>query len=118
MTDPSAFDSDAAHTFIREHARPVEKAVHAVLFANGDPAAVVESLVPYRNDDGGFGHGLEPDRLVPDSQALHVEIAANMWLQLRAMIRCYLNVCKLGLPAADDYLERAYQLAIVEQVQA
>jgi len=75
LTDPSAFDSDAAHTFIREHARPVEQAVHAVLFGNGDPSAVVDSLLPYRNDDGGFGHGLEPDKQVPDSQALDVEIA-------------------------------------------
>lgn len=68
-------NADAAHSFMSDHARPVEQAVHAVLFAGGDPVAVVEALLPYRNDDGGFGHGLEPDKLVPDSQALDVEVA-------------------------------------------
>ena len=65
----------AAQAFMADCARPVEQAVFAVLFDQGDPAKVAAELERFRNDDGGFGHGLEPDKLVPASQALDVEIA-------------------------------------------
>ncbi len=57
-----------------DHARPVERAVFDVRFGDGDIETVVSALERYRNEDGGFGHGLEPDKLVPDSQPLDVEI--------------------------------------------
>lgn len=38
-----------------------------------------------------------------------------MSIELRAAIRCYLNASHLGLPTAETYLERAYQLAVIEQ---
>lgn len=68
-------DYAAAHDFMQTTARVLERRVYDVLFSQGDPADVVASLEPYANADGGFGHGLEPDKLVPDSQALDVEIA-------------------------------------------
>ena len=36
---------------------------------------MVDAVAAYRNDDGGFGHGLEPDKLAPASQPLDVEVA-------------------------------------------
>jgi hypothetical protein len=36
---------------------------------------VLDALRAYRNEDGGFGHGLEPDKRCPDSQPLDVEVA-------------------------------------------
>jgi len=36
------------------------------------------ALLPYRNDDGGFGHGLEPDLRGPDSQPQPVEVALRI----------------------------------------
>lgn len=68
-------DFKAASVFIAASARPIERSVFNVFFGEGDPALVGEHLEPFRNADGGFGHGLEPDKLVPDSQALDVEIA-------------------------------------------
>jgi hypothetical protein len=68
-------DFKAASAFITASARPIERSVFNVLFGEGDPALVAENLETFRNADGGFGHGLEPDKLVPDSQALDVEIA-------------------------------------------
>lgn len=39
-----------------------------MLFADGSAELVIEALRGYRNPDGGFGHGLEPDLRCPSSQ--------------------------------------------------
>jgi len=53
----------------------LERRVFAALFEDGDPNDVVTALRAYQNADGGFGHGLEPDKRAPTSQALDVEVA-------------------------------------------
>ncbi len=74
-SEPTARGIAAARTFLQANARLVEQQVYAAMFEGGDADAVVRALVAYRNDDGGFGHGLEPDKRVPASQPLDVEIA-------------------------------------------
>jgi len=68
-------DEAAARTFIYANARVLERRVYAALFEGAEPSGVVGCLLGFRNADGGFGHGLEPDKRVPDSQPLDVEIA-------------------------------------------
>ncbi len=68
-------DIGSARTFIHANARVLERRAFAALFEDGAPAGVVDALAGYQNDDGGFGHGLEPDKRVPASQPLDVEIA-------------------------------------------
>lgn len=68
-------DVEAARLFIYANGRVLEQRVHAAMAEGGDPAAVVTALAAYQNDDGGFGHGLEPDKRAPASQPLDVEIA-------------------------------------------
>lgn len=68
-------DASAARTFIYANARVLEQRLYATLFEDGEPVAVVAALSGYRNRDGGFGHGLEPDKRVPASQPLDVEYA-------------------------------------------
>ena len=65
----------AAREFIRRDARVLEQRLFAVLFEAGDPAGVVDALRGFRNADGGFGHGLEPDKRCPASLPIDVEIA-------------------------------------------
>ena len=72
MTD-NAFGS--ARTFIRTEARVVERRLFATLFEGAPAAGVSAALGAYRNADGGFGHGLEPDKLCPVSLPLDVEVA-------------------------------------------
>ena len=74
----------AARSFMLTDARELERQVYAVFFDEGDPASVVASLAAFRNNDGGFGNGLEPDKLVPDSQALDVEIAFERLASVKA----------------------------------
>ena len=66
---------EAAREFIYANARLLEQRVFAAVFEHRDPEPVVAALIAYQNEDGGFGHGLEPDKRAPESQPLDVEIA-------------------------------------------
>ena len=52
---------------LRHEARPLERALFAHAFEGGGRTAVLAALVPYQNDDGGFGHALEPDWGAPSN---------------------------------------------------
>lgn len=58
----------AARTFLYANARLLDthRAAHAFDGASAEP--VLAALRAYRNDDGGFGHALEPDVRTPDSE--------------------------------------------------
>lgn len=50
-----------AAVFIRENARPVDKALFEFEFRDGSIEFAAQELARYQNADGGFGHGIEPD---------------------------------------------------------
>lgn len=60
----------AAHDFLLAHGRPLERRLLL-----GDAEAVRHAVLSYRNDDGGFGHAIEPDTRTPHSQPVGVELA-------------------------------------------
>jgi hypothetical protein len=60
-----------AQRFIWLTARVLEQRRFAHLFLGGSPDAVETALAAYLNDDGGYGHALEPDLRGPVSQPLH-----------------------------------------------
>lgn len=64
-----------ARDYIYGNARLLEQLVYAAVFEDGSPAAVVAAVAAYQNSDGGFGHGLEPDKRTPFSQPLDTEFA-------------------------------------------
>src|SRR5215210_69953 len=64
----------AARSFMAGHARLLDRRRFELLFDGGEAEPVVAALNAYRNSDGGYGHGLEPDLRAPESQpaaALH-----------------------------------------------
>jgi hypothetical protein len=65
----------AAETFLLAEARLVERRLFATRFRNAPAAGVIDALRGYQNDDGGFGHGLEPDKRCPASLPIDVEFA-------------------------------------------
>ncbi|GGN64071.1 hypothetical protein GCM10010112_23930 [Actinoplanes lobatus] len=65
----------AATRFLHREARPLERRLFATCFEGESPDGVVDALRAYRNADGGFGHGLEPDKRCPASLPIDVEIA-------------------------------------------
>jgi hypothetical protein len=70
----------AARDFVRREARLLEGRLFSTLFEGADPQGVVDALRGYQNPDGGFGHGLEPDKRCPASLALDVEVAFDTLL--------------------------------------
>ncbi|MCP9972793.1 hypothetical protein LUX57_53370 [Actinomadura madurae] len=56
------------------HARPLDRRRFELLTGEGDRDALLAAVNAYRNPDGGYGHGLEPDLRSRTSQpgpALH-----------------------------------------------
>jgi hypothetical protein len=72
----------AARSFMAAHARTLDRRRFELLFDGGDAEPVLAALRAYRNSDGGYGHGLEPDLRAPESQpaaALHAfEVFADV----------------------------------------
>jgi hypothetical protein len=71
-------DVDAAAQFVAASARVLDRRRFERLFAGGDPGPVREAVAAYRNADGGFGHGLEPDGRGPDSQPAAIELGLRI----------------------------------------
>jgi hypothetical protein len=68
------FDLHAATQFMAGHARTLDRRRFELLLGDGDPEALLAAVDGYRNPDGGYGWGLEPDLRSPESQpggALH-----------------------------------------------
>jgi hypothetical protein len=63
-----------AKSFMATHARVLDRHRFRLLIGEGDPEATLAALEAYRNPDGGYGWGLEPDLRAGESQpggALH-----------------------------------------------
>jgi hypothetical protein len=78
MSAMSKPDTHAARQFVAASGRVLDQRRYERLFADGDAAAVTTAVAAYRNADGGFGHGLEPDGRDPASQPLAIEIALRV----------------------------------------
>jgi hypothetical protein len=50
--------------------RLLDQARFRYFFAGGDAGGVLRALQPFQNEDGGFGHGLEPDLRTPASSVI------------------------------------------------
>ncbi|MEU6643914.1 hypothetical protein ABZ863_15355 [Saccharomonospora sp. NPDC046836] len=75
-------DLSAAAAFLATHGRILDQHRLQLSLGNGDPEATLGALTAYRNRDGGYGHGLEPDLRCAESQpgaALHAfEVFADL----------------------------------------
>ncbi|MDP9841704.1 hypothetical protein [Streptosporangium lutulentum] len=85
---------DTAGAFILREGRLLEQRLFATLFQAEPATGVVDSLRGYQNSDGGFGHGLEPDKRCPDSLPIDVEIA-------------FQTLTAAGCPPAERMVSRA-----------
>jgi hypothetical protein len=63
-----AIDLSAAAAFMTTHARLLDRHRFALRFEGAGPDGVLAALDAYRNADGGYGWGLEPDLRAPESQ--------------------------------------------------
>ncbi|MEU9453297.1 hypothetical protein [Streptomyces sp. NPDC048277] len=84
-TPPAHSPLFRAEQFMWLTARVLEQRLFSYHFLNGDPDPVETALDAYRNQDGGYGHALEPDLRGPVSQPLHTGHALRV---LDAIGRC------------------------------
>ena len=71
-------DFDAAAGFVAANARVLDRRRFQRLFEDGPAAPVRDAVAAYRNDDGGFGHALEPDCRAPGSQPAAAAMALRL----------------------------------------
>lgn len=69
---------ERARSFIYSSARLLDRMRFAYHFENGSREDVIRALGSYQNEDGGFGHALEPDMRCPDSQPMTTEMAISL----------------------------------------
>ncbi|MFF9623192.1 hypothetical protein [Streptomyces griseosporeus] len=84
-TPPAHSPLARAEQFVWLTARVLEQRLFAHLFRNASADPVETALDAYRNDDGGYGHALEPDLRGPVSQPLHTARALHV---LDSVRRC------------------------------
>ena len=85
----------AARGYLLREGRLLERRRFATEFEGASPDGVVDALLGYRNADGGFGHGLEPDKRTPRSQPLDVQFA------LEALVHSAARAPELATAAAS-----------------
>lgn len=73
-----------AKDFVLAQARAVDRALFEHHFENAPADGVWEALSAYRNDDGGFGHAIEPDLRLPDSSPTATTIAFHYLVETNA----------------------------------
>ena len=71
----SADAKQRARSFVMEQGRPLEQALFRYHFEDGPAEAVLGELARFQNDDGGFGHGLEPDLRLAGSSVIVTTVA-------------------------------------------
>ncbi|MGM9619799.1 MAG: hypothetical protein ACI3W8_08215 [Oscillospiraceae bacterium] len=71
-------DIEKARNFIYRNARPLDLARWRYLFEGGSREDVLQCLAAYQNEDGGFGHGLEPDCWNPHSSPIQTWAATEI----------------------------------------
>jgi hypothetical protein len=68
-----------ARSFVHAHGNLWERALWDYLFDKGSAERVQNCLLPYKNADGGWGHGLEHDIKTPQSNPLMLEFLLSIW---------------------------------------
>lgn len=94
---------EQAGDFVRHHGRAIDAALFAFHFGRGTKDDVLTALAPYQNEDGGFGHGLEPDIPGPAGNPFAVDQALRIFGQVGA------TPADPMVARTVDYLERTQE---------
>ena len=69
--------------FVKDQGRDLDRALLAHHIEAGSADDVLAALASFQNDDGGFGHGLEPDLRTPASSAIATTVAFQNFRSMR-----------------------------------
>lgn len=71
-------------SWIKRNARPLESARWDYIFADASRDKIFHYLAAFQNDDGGFGHGIEPDFWLPHSSPMATWVAGKILIEIGA----------------------------------
>lgn len=74
----------AARRFLLDRGRTLERLMFEREFEGAPAWPVLDALSAYQNEDGGFGHALEPDSVTPASGALATSVALRLLADMGA----------------------------------
>ncbi len=80
----TADQKSKAREFITEHARPLERGLYVFHFENGSADGVLAELAAFQNEDGGFGHAMEPDLRMPESSVIATSVGFQILREVGA----------------------------------
>jgi hypothetical protein len=83
MNKLSQSQFERAAAYLRNQARPLERALFEHYFENQPADPVYLHLAAFQNPDGGFGKALEPDMRSPSSSALATENGLRLLVELK-----------------------------------
>jgi len=89
-----------ARNYLFTHGRPLERAQFSRIFEGGSEELVLKALLSYQNDDGGFGHGLEPDLRTSHSSALCTSVALQILKEHKT--KCLMTTISRALSFLKD----------------
>lgn len=96
-------DVAAAARFLVGHARLLDRRRFDLLAGAGEPASVSAALDAYRNPDGGYGWGLEPDLRAAESQPIEALHAFDVLHECGTVTPRAVELCDwLATVAGDD----------------
>lgn len=87
---------EKACSYIENEARGIDRAFFKYWKGEGSEEQVLKELEKYRNEDGGFGHSLEPDFRLKESSPMATSVAFQ-----------YLS--KLGLPKDHPFIKKGIE---------
>ena len=73
-----------ASKWIKRNARPLDAARWEYAFEEGSSDRVIHYLVAFQNEDGGFGHSIEPDFWLPLSSPMSTWAAGQILVEIKA----------------------------------
>lgn len=71
--------------FIKKNGRELDCQLYSLYFENGFKENVIKALKKYQNNDGGFGHGIEPDFRSPSSSPIGTTMAIEYLEKIRVL---------------------------------
>jgi hypothetical protein len=100
-----------AGEFFARHGREIDRARFRFHFAGGTQEEVLDALGRYQNEDGGFGHALEPDITAPASNPFATEWALLVCLQAGVPREHPLLARTVGYLEASQYEDGSWRFS-------
>lgn len=70
--------------YLKSEARPLERSLYEYHFEDAPAEHVLDALAAFQNENGGFGHGLEPDIRLDDSSVIATTLAFQRFREVDA----------------------------------